>query len=161
MALQGKILKEASPGIVEAAKAAPEALAALVPEKRRDADGNAVSLLEHHLRTYTRKNSSVFFIHKDLRGFLQRELDFFPKNEVLNLDELEAGGEARAENWFQLLRAIKGIGRRIIEFVAQAEDFQKRIFEKKKFVTEVHYCVTLDRVPEALYPDILKKQSPD
>ncbi len=157
--LQEKILKEASPGIVAAAKAEAHALAALVQEKRRDADGHPVSLLDHHLRTYARKNSSDFFIHKDLRGFLERELDFYLKNEVLNLDDLEAGGEARAESWFQMLRAIKGLGRKIIAFVAQVEDFQKRLFEKKKFVTEVHYCVTLDRVPEALYPEISKNKA--
>jgi len=28
-----------------------------------------VSLLEHHLRAYTRANSTDFFIHKDLKGF--------------------------------------------------------------------------------------------
>jgi len=157
--LQEKILKEAAPALVEAGKAEANALAALVQEKRRDAEGAPVSLLDHHLRTYTRKNSSDFFIHKDLRGFLRRELDFFLKNEVLNLDELEAGGEARAESWFQMMRAIKGIGHKIIEFVAQIEDFQKRLFEKKKFVTAVHYCVTLDRVPEALYPEIIKNEA--
>ena len=65
-------------------------------EKRKDADGNPVGLLEHHLRAYTRANMTDFFIHKDLKGFLERELDFYLKNEVLNLDELEAGGEARS-----------------------------------------------------------------
>ncbi|MFZ4778061.1 MAG: site-specific DNA-methyltransferase [Terrimicrobiaceae bacterium] len=157
--LQEKVLKEASPGIVAAAKAVPDALAALTQEKRRDADGNPVGLLDHHLRTYTRKNTSDFFIHKDLGGFLERELDFYLKNEVLHLDELEAGGEPRAAGWFQMLRAIKGIGRTIIAFVAQIENFQKRIFEKKKFVSGVHYCVTLDRVPEALYPEIIKNKA--
>jgi len=154
--LQEKILRESSPGIVAAAKSVPGALAALTQEKRRDADGNPVGLLDHHLRTYTRKNTSDFFIHKDLGGFLERELDFYLKNEVLNLDEIEAGGEPRAAGWFQMLRAIKAIGRKIIAFVAQIENFQKRLFEKKKFVTEVHYCVTLDRVPVALYPEIIK-----
>jgi adenine-specific DNA-methyltransferase len=90
---------------------------------------------------------------------LERELDFYLKNEVLNLDELEAGGEARSAAWFQTMRAIKEIGRKIIEFVAQIENFQKRLFEKKKFVTEVNYCVTLDRVPEELYPEIAKNKA--
>jgi adenine-specific DNA-methyltransferase len=40
------------------------------------ADGEPVSYLEHHLRQYTRRNTSDLFIHKDLRGFLTRELDF-------------------------------------------------------------------------------------
>ncbi len=156
---QETILAEAAPKIVGTAKSNTDALAALLHEKRKDADGNPVSLLDHHLRAYTRKNTSDFFIHKDLKGFLERELDFYLKNEVLNLDELEAGGEARADSWFQTLRAIKGIGRKIIAFVAQIENFQKRLFEKKKFVTEVHYCVTLDRVPEELYPEIAKNKA--
>lgn len=156
---QEGILADAIAAIQQAAKKNADALAALLHEKRKDADGNAVSLLDHHLRVYTRKNTSDFFIHKDLKGFLERELDFYLKNEVLNLDELEAGGEARAESWFQMLRAIKGIGRKIIAFVAQIENFQKRLFEKKKFVTEVHYCVTLDRVPEDLYPEIAKNKA--
>jgi len=94
-----------------------------------------------------------------VKGFLERELDFYLKNEVLNLDELEAGGEARSGSWFQLLHTIKTIGRKIIAFVAQLENFEKRLFEKKKFITEVHYCVTLDRVPEEIYPEIAKNKA--
>ena len=156
--VQEAILDAAEPEIVKAARNVPESLAALLHEKRKDSNGNPVGLLAHHLRTYTRKNSSDFFIHKDLQGFLERELDFYLKNEVLNLDELEAGGEFRAEGWFQLMRTIKSIGLKIIAFVAQIEEFQKRLFEKKKFVTEVNYCVTLDRVPEELYPEIVKNK---
>jgi len=156
---QEGILDDAIVAIQNAAKKNAGALAALIHEKRKDADGNPVSLLEHNLRAYVRGNSTDFFIHKDLKGFLERELDFYLKNEVLNLDELEAGGEARSESWFQTLRAIKGIGRKIIAFVAQIENFQKRLFEKRKFVTEVRYCVTLDRVPEELYPEIAKNKA--
>ncbi len=156
---QEGILADAVADIQKAAKKEPDALAALLHEKRKDADGEPVTLLDHHLRAYTRSNTTDFFIHKDLKGFLERELDFYLKNEVLNLDEIEAGGEARSENWFQTLRAIKAIGRQIIAFVAQIENFQKRLFEKKKFVTEANYCVTLDRVPESLYPDICRNRA--
>jgi len=57
------------------------------------------------------------------------------------------------------LHTIKTIGRKIIAFVAQLENFEKRLFEKKKFITEVHYCVTLDRVPEEIYPEIAKNKA--
>lgn len=156
---QAAILADAVAALTESAKQHPSALSALMSTKREDADGNPVSLIEHHLRAYTRANTSDFFVHKDLKGFLERELDFYLKNEVLNIDELEAGGELRSECWFQLLRTIKSIGRKIIAFVAQIEDFQKRIFEKKKFVTQVEYCVTLDRVPKELYPQIAKNKA--
>lgn len=156
---QNKILDEAYPKILAASKAHQDALAALVHEKRKDAEGKPVTLLEHHLWTYARKNSSDFFIHKDLKRFLERELDFYLKNEVLNIDEIEAGGEARSPRWFQIMTTIKAIGRKIIIFLAQIEDFQKRIFEKKKFAVEVNYCVTLDRVPEELYIEIIRNKA--
>ena len=47
--------------------------------------------LDKHLATYTAKNSFDYFIHKDLGGFLRRELDLYLKTDVLNLDDLEAG----------------------------------------------------------------------
>ena len=46
-----------------------------------------VTLLKKHLRTYTRKNTADFFIHKDLKAFLNRELDFYVKDEVVHLSE--------------------------------------------------------------------------
>ncbi len=157
--VQDKILDEAYPMILAAGKANSDALAALLHEKRKDSEGKPVTLLEHHLSTYTRINSSDFFIHKDLKEFLEKELDFYLKNEILNLDEVEAGGEARSPRWFQMMTAIKAIGRKIIAFLSQIEDFQKRVFEKRKFVTEADYCITLDRIPEALYPEILKNKA--
>jgi len=89
------------------------------PNGARPKRAKPLPYLEHHLRQYTRRNTSDFFIHKDLKGFLSRELDFYLKNEVLNLDEMEAAGKHLAEGWFQLLRLIKRIGLRIIEFLAQ------------------------------------------
>jgi adenine-specific DNA-methyltransferase len=132
----------------------PDALAALVSEKRRNAKGEPVSLLEHHLRRYTRRNTSDFFVHKDLEGFLKGELDFYLKNEVLDVDDLESWGPDRSESWFEVMRAVKGVGRSIIAFLAQIEDFQKKLFEKKKLVVSAGYCLTLDRVPEELYEEV-------
>ncbi len=138
----------------------PEALAVLEAEKRKNSKGEPVSHLEHHLRRYTARNTSDFFIHKDLKGFLEGELDFYLKNEVLNIDDLESWGEQNAEGWFEVMRTMKKIGCGIIAFLAQIEDFQKRLFEKKKFVARTDYCLTLDRIPEEardeLYAEILE-----
>jgi adenine-specific DNA-methyltransferase len=130
------------------------ALAALTAEKRLDNDGENISLLEHHLRQYTRRNTSDFFIHKDLAGFLNRELDFYLKNEVLNLEEVETAGEGLGVGWFQLMRLIKKIGGCIIEFLAQIENFQKMLWEKRKFITEIFYCITIGNIPEPFLPEI-------
>ena len=113
-----------------------------------------VGELERHLRRYTRRNTSDFFVHKDLKGFLNGELDFYLKNEVLNVDDLEAWGPERSDGWFEVMRAVKRVGRDVIAFLAQIENFQKMLFEKKKFVVSSGYCLTLDRVPEELYEEI-------
>ena len=132
----------------------PDVLAALTGEKRRNDDGQAVSFLEHHLRQYTRRNTSDFFIHKDLKGFLVRELDFYLKNEVLNLGDMEVAGEDRAAGWFQMMRTIRSVGDQIIDFLDQIESFQKMLWEKRKFVTETQYCIAVGHIDEGFYEDI-------
>ena len=158
--LQVAILAEAVEQLPQSAevKRSRELVAALGAAHHQDAAGEPVSWLNHHLRRFTVKNTSDYFIHKDLAGFLTRELDFYLKNEVLHLDNLEVGGEQRAEGWFEMMCVIRRIGTQIIDFLAQIENFQKRLFEKKKFVTECHYCLTLDRVPAELYPEIAKNK---
>jgi adenine-specific DNA-methyltransferase len=151
---QDAIISEALTEIPKRLKKADKALVALTAERRKSADGQPVTFLEHHLRQYTRRNTSDFFIHKDLKGFLSRELDFYLKNEVLNLDEMETAGEDRAEGWFQMVRLIKAVGGRIIEFLHQIEEFQKMLWEKRKFITETQYCITVGNIDESFYPDI-------
>ena len=112
------------------------------------------TLLGKHVERYTAKNSFDYFIHKDLGGFLRRELDLYLNTEVLNLDDLEQGDAARLARALARMRAIRYVGGKIIDFLAQLEDFQKQLWLKKKFVLETQWCVTLDRVPEALYPEI-------
>ncbi|MDP8203347.1 MAG: hypothetical protein P9L95_02310, partial [Candidatus Tenebribacter mawsonii] len=46
------------------------------------------TILAKHLLSYIRKQTSDFFIHKDLGGFLKNELDFYIKNEVMYLDDV-------------------------------------------------------------------------
>lgn len=109
------------------------------------------SLLEKHITDYTAKNSFDYFIHKDLGGFLRRELDFYTKNEVLHIDDLDVN---HVNAQLAKVKAIKGVGEKIICFLASLEDFQKKLWLKKKFVVQTDYCITLDRVPESLYPEI-------
>lgn len=112
------------------------------------------TLLEKHLNDYTAKNTFDYFIHKDLGGFLRRELDFYIKNEVMFLDDLGTPKEMKLEQYIAKIRAIKEVGHKIIKFLEQLENFQKKLWLKKKFVVETNYCITLDRVPEEFYPEI-------
>jgi adenine-specific DNA-methyltransferase len=112
------------------------------------------TLLEKHLADYSARNTFDYFIHKDLSGFLNRELDFYIKNEVMHLDDIEDETAERVEQYLSKIKAMRMIAHKIIDFLAQIEDFQKKLWLKKKFVIETNYCITLDRVPDELYPEI-------
>ena len=116
------------------------------------------TLLEKHLTDYTAKNSFDYFIHKNLGAFLKRELDFYLKNEVINIDDLD---DINIKKRLGVAKAIKNVGVKIIQMLAQLEDFQKKLWLKKKFVVQSDYCITLDpdRVPECLYSDIIANEA--
>ena len=126
---------------------------------RATAKRSRSSYLEHHLRRYVQRNNADFFIHKDLAGFLNRELDFYLKSEVLNLDNLAVAGQDMSEGWFQQMRLTKAVGSGIIDFLTQIEDFRKMLWEKRKFVTEAQYFVTLANINTVFHPDIASNEA--
>jgi adenine-specific DNA-methyltransferase len=118
------------------------------------------TLLEKHLSDYTTKNSADYFIHKDLGGFLRRELDFYIKNEVMHMDDVQnANAFADIEKNLRMIQCLRSIAQELITFLAQLEDFQKKMWLKKKFVVSSHYCITLDRVSRNFYPEIVANDS--
>ena len=116
---------------------------------------DTTTLLEKRLKDYVAKNTFDYFIHKDLHGFLTRELDFFIKSEVLHLEDLDTESEARVETYLAKVRAIKRVGKIIIDFLAQIENFQKKLWLKKKFVVETNWCITLDKIDESFWSEII------
>ena len=112
------------------------------------------TLLQKHLNDYVAKNTFDYFIHKDLRGFLSRELDFYIKNEILVIDDINARSTEELLQHLTVIKAIKAVGQSLIDFLAQLEEFQKRLWLKKKFVIQADWCITLDRVPSELYAEI-------
>ena len=156
---QETIIVKALTDIPKRLKKVEKVLAALMAEYYKSSDSQPVSCLEHHLRQYTRRNTSDFFIHKDLKGFLSRELDFFLKNEVLNLDDIEFAGEDQAEGWFQIIQTIKTVGSKIIDFLDQIECFQKMLWEKSKFITDTQYFISICNVNDSFYSEIVTCES--
>ena len=100
----------------------------------REKDGE--TLLGKNLRKYTKKNTADYFIHKDLGGFLHRELDVYIKNEVIDLSDIFKSNTDGLVKHMLECRVLYNICHRVIEFLAQIENFQKRLWEKKKFVLQ-------------------------
>jgi len=124
------------------------------PHFKADGEQADYSRLRAHLNRYTARNTFDYFIHKDLGGFLRRELDFYIKNEVMHLDDVENETAPRVEQYISKIKVIRAIAGKIIDFLAQLEDFQRKLWIKKKFVVDTQFCITLDRIPTTLYPEI-------
>ena len=108
------------------------------------------TLLEKYLTDYTAKNTADYFIHKNLGKFLNQELDFYIKNEVMNLDNIQDSTDfSHIEQSLQTIKTIKTVAKEVIAFLAQLEDCQKKLWLKKKFVAGCHYLITLDHLNEA------------
>lgn len=129
----------------------------MILEKIKEAELKAVlsekqdekTVIQKHLYKYTHKITSDFFIHKNLKGFLDRELDYFIKTEVLDIDNLDPRHITRA-------KVVENIGKRITEFLSQIEKYQKLLWEKKKFVLRTDYVITTDRMPEEFQQEVLR-----
>ena len=115
---------------------------------------NEKSLLLYHLNRFTAKNTKDYFIHKNLKKFLSEQLDYFIKSEVLDIETLEK--EKFLDKHITRAKVVREIGEDIIDFLSQIEDFQKRLWEKKKFVLKTEYVITTDRIPEEFYEEIWK-----
>ena len=145
---QKKRLVEAEERIMEALRATDgvvayrENLATRAPtDKQKER-----TLLGKYLQQYTARNTMDYFIHKDLGGFLSRELDFYIKNEILRLDDIDDVDVLIVEQQLKKIQVLRKLAKKIITFLAQLENFQKKLWLKKKFVTSSEYCITLDRI---------------
>ncbi len=139
---QDEINKDTFIALRDLAEIARFGLLELVPT---DKNPNRTKL-EKHLTDFTAKNSFDYFIHKDLGKFLRQELDFYIKNEIMHLDDIENQTTDYIEGYLSKIRAMRSVAGKIITFLASLEDFQKKLWLKKKFVLDTHYCITLDHI---------------
>jgi adenine-specific DNA-methyltransferase len=127
------------------------ALGATVEEK----EGQNISVLFKRMRHFCRRNTSDYFIHRNLEGFLKHELEFYIKDQVLHLADIEGDLESKRRT----IRVIRQLAEEIITFLAQIENVQKRLFGKKKFVLQTEYLVPIKEVPHELWKEILGNKS--
>lgn len=119
------------------------------------------TVLEDKLNKYTKRNTMDYFIHRDLKTFLEQELDFFIKNEILNLEDMEKFDREKLDLYLLQAQVIKDVSMKIVDFLAQIENFQKKIWEKKKFVIRTEYVMTLNRIEKYAGKDFLDRITQD
>ena len=124
------------------------------PDKRKIKEDSAVtpgakvSLTEDDLqaafRVFKRQTEADFFINKDARGFLREQFYLWLYQYMFQEETLFE------QKRLNQLQAIQQTACDIIDFIAQFEDELRRAWEKPKFVRNVNYVVTLDKLPAAL-----------
>ncbi|GAB6934334.1 site-specific DNA-methyltransferase [Calditerricola yamamurae] len=149
---QETILEESLPRILEAV---PDANLRALLSRSADGSEEAPTILQKRLRHFCRRNTSDYFIHKNLRGFLTRELEFYIKDQIIHLMDLEGDLDAKR----RIVRTFRKIAEKVIDFLATIEDAQKALFEKKKFVLETDYLIPVQHVPREFWPEILANQA--
>jgi len=118
------------------------------PFKKKSGEESEKTVLETHLNIYVEKNTKDYFIHKDLKNFLLTELDFYIKNEMLLIEDIEDMNETVLKKVMRRVKVFKNLCTKIIEFLAEIENFEKMLWEKKKFVLDTEYVITLDKIKE-------------
>ncbi|MFH1858631.1 MAG: DNA methyltransferase, partial [Candidatus Omnitrophota bacterium] len=154
---QNAILDKATPKILKAVTDDILGAALETPSPTgREAEGDAPpSLLRRRLTHFTQKNTTDYFVHKNLGGFLRQELEFFIRDQIVHEADLEGDFDAKR----RILRVFRKLADTVITFLAQIEDAQKRLFEKKKFVLRTDYLVPVQNLPRDLWPEVLANKA--
>ena len=154
---QKAILDEAAPKILRAVTDAVLGAALEDPSPTgQEAEGETPpSLLRRRLTHFTRKNTTDYFVHKNLGAFLRQELEFFIRDQIVHEADLEGDFEAKR----RMLRVFRKLADTVITFLSQIEDAQKRLFEKKKFVLRTDYLVPVQNIPRDLWPEVLANKA--
>ena len=66
------------------------------------------------------------------------------------LEYIENENAPKVESYLAKVKAMRKVASKIIQFLAHLEDFQKKLWLKKKFVLETHYCILQKEVSSFL-----------
>jgi adenine-specific DNA-methyltransferase len=139
-AFEEKILDGVSDTMLNSCLAEPS------PTGREKENETLPTLLRRRLTHFSKKNTADFFVHKNLGAFLRQELEFFIRDQIVHEADLEGDFESKR----RMLRVFRKLADTVTTFLAQVEDAQKRLFEKKKFVLRTDYLVPIQNVPREL-----------
>jgi len=106
--------------------------------------------------TYKKQKEIDFFIHKDARTFLKEQFNLYMYNYLFNDDEI------KFNDWdierLQQVKNIKEIIFETIELISKFEDELRAMWLKPKFVRDLNYIITLERIDSSLHDEIFKVQ---
>ena len=106
--------------------------------------------LQKAMNVFRRQTEVDFFINKDAKGFLREQFDLWVYQYIFQ------GETIFEEQRIKQLQAIKDTAYDVIDFISQFEDELRRVWEKPKFVRNLNYVVTLDKLSDKTLQKIVK-----
>ncbi|MHA2182667.1 MAG: site-specific DNA-methyltransferase, partial [Promethearchaeota archaeon] len=89
-----------------------------------------------------------YFIHEQLKEFLEYELDFFIKNDIFSMKDINRLKPEALQPYFKTIKLYKKFACKIIDLLNQIENFQLMLWKKKKYILKTNYVITLDKIEE-------------
>ncbi len=107
--------------------------------------------------TYKKQKEIDFFIHKDSSHFLKEQFNLYMYNYLFNDSEI------KFNDWdtqrLEQIKSIKELIFEIIELISKFEDELKAMWLKPKFVRDLNYIISLDRIDEKFHNEILNNKN--
>ncbi len=104
--------------------------------------------ISKNLKKFKKRYVEDFFIHEDLKGFLEKQMNFYINQEIVHIDFFISDDGDFNDDLKIIAKVFKDICKNIIEKLFLLEEMKKKIWEKKKFILETNYVITLDKIQE-------------
>jgi adenine-specific DNA-methyltransferase len=112
-----------------------------------------ISLLERHLAAFTLWHEQEFRIYPDVTKTLSEGWDAHLQQQLLPFEVLAGADVDVVSQRLELLNPLRRLGAKIVERVVRREGLLEAIWQAPRTI-ERYECLTLDRVPAELYPEI-------
>jgi len=115
-------------------------------EENKDLKG--IWKLLRSIALFMEGSESDYFIHKNLKRFLTKELDKYIKNRIFSDTDDLLNNPNTWEKLITLARILKENAQKLIDVLAQIEDFQKKLWEMRKLVKKAEYVIASNLVED-------------
>ena len=102
------------------------------------------------IHTYKRQQDVDFFIHKDAEAFLKEQFNLYLYHYLFKDNEVNDWKDR-----IETIQEIKDIAFIVIKKIGKFEDELKAMWLKPKFVRDLNYIISLDKIDEKYHEEIL------
>ena len=102
--------------------------------------------IEKAFSVYKKQTEIDYFIHKDAEGFLKEQFKLYIYQHLTEFNNKDNFDTIFNQESLDLIKRVRDIGYKTIEYIGKFENELKKIWEKPKFVLNSNYVITLDRI---------------